>query len=133
MGGQLPTIRYYAHHLDEAKGRLQVLCANCNWRKTLQRARHPNSRGSVEVKKERDEIFEILGEYKCGQCGEVDADVLTMDHVDGGGTAERRSMGGYVKMLQHYRMNPEEARIKLRILCRNCNWSLHLSRAEPPR
>lgn len=128
MGGQLPTIRYYYHHLRDARKRLQVLCANCNWKKvTLKSYGKSTSKTSVWVRMAREDIIGLLGGPRCRECGMTDSTVLTIDHVNGGGAEERRRMGGYQAVLHFYLNHPGEAREKLQVLCRNCNWKRHLS------
>ena len=130
MGGQLPTIRYYFHNIEEAKERLRVLCANCNWKmNALERYGRGASRTAGWLRTTREELIEVLGGHRCLNCGVRDISVLTIDHIDGGGTKERRLMGGYLQMIQHYSTHTEAARQKLQVLCRNCNWKRHLVRS----
>ena len=57
------------------------------------------------------------GELKCAHCGIDDLDVLTLDHIHGGGT-------------QHRKLNPHSYRWAInndfpegfQVLCFNCNW-----------
>lgn len=41
----------------------------------------------------KNEVFEIYGN-KCSCCGETERLFLTIDHVNGGGNAHRRKVGG---------------------------------------
>ncbi len=130
MGGQLPTIRYYHTHLGEARRKLQVLCANCNWKKnSVDKRTTGTSRGATYQRKERGRLIELLGGPICASCGETDQSVLTIDHITGGGTADRKRRGGYWRLIHSYLSNPQEASKSLRILCRNCNWKSHRARA----
>jgi hypothetical protein len=60
----------------------------------------------------RRRLTDFLGGPMCVNCGESDEVVLTIDHVNGGGTAARKKHGGYLYMLHCYLTNPEEARGK---------------------
>lgn len=130
MGGQFPMIRYYYMHLDEARNRLQVLCANCNWRQNfLGRYGIRAGRTAVRTRRMRRELIDLLGGPRCGSCGDTDFAILTIDHINGGGTSDRRLRGGYEPMIHHYLTHPGEAIGVLRVLCRNCNWKSHRDRA----
>jgi len=121
MGGQFPTINYYFMNLNEAKRKLQVLCANCNWRKNFDRGGMRGCASVSKVKALRSRLIELLGGPTCVDCGESDERILTIDHILGGGTADRKSRGGYPHMLHYYLKHPQEAKKKLEIRCRNCN------------
>lgn len=126
MGGQFPTIRYYFMRPTEARQNLQVLCANCNWRRnTEERSEIGASRSAVGTRRMRHELIVLLGGPRCADCGESDERVLAIDHINGGGTADRKARGGYWSMLHHYSGCPEEAQRALQVLCRNCNWKRH--------
>lgn len=127
MGGQLPTIRFYYHNATEAKERLQVLCANCNWKKNVQERYGANqSKKALYERELRLRLINLLGGRKCVECGEPDVRLLTIDHVRGGGAEDRRRMKGYGSMIRHYLFHPDEAQAQLQVLCRNCNWRKHL-------
>lgn len=71
---------------------------------------------------------EVLGHYgsECACCGESDIRFLTLDHVDGGGTEHRRSIGGGGTAM--YR---EIRRLEFpdgyQVLCFNCNQGRHIN------
>lgn len=69
----------------------------------------------------RQRLIEIYG-GRCECCGEGRWEFLAVDHINGGGTKERREMGttAYYKMLS-------EAGARMpgyRLLCSNCNSAL---------
>ena len=70
------------------------------------------------VAKQRNKIIELLG-GKCVKCGFNDIRALTIDHVFGGGTDERKNIGGgyYSHVLKKIENNTNE----YQILCCNCN------------
>jgi len=70
----------------------------------------------------RLEALAVLGN-RCQGCGITDVRVLTIDHVNGGGRADRKAIGGpriYYKWVAEH-PEPYQA------LCHNCN---HLKRIE---
>jgi hypothetical protein len=73
----------------------------------------------------RDEAIEAFG-GRCACCGETDRAFLTIDHVEGGGTRERKLRNAFGRML--YR---ELKRLgyptSFRLLCMNCNFGRHLN------
>ena len=69
---------------------------------------------------------------QCKRCGFDDERVLHIDHIHGGGHAERQ-----VKSAQMIRdwivKNPEAAREKYQLLCANCNYLKALEEKEYKR
>jgi hypothetical protein len=67
----------------------------------------------------------ISSELKCVRCGITDVRVLQIDHINGGGSKERRNRRNRSGTL-HYnvilKLTEDEARAKYQILCANCNW-----------
>lgn len=66
----------------------------------------------------KEMVFQKLGS-KCAHCGITDKRVFQIDHIDGGGSKERRIPGNsgiafYVKVLK-------DETNKFQILCANCN------------
>jgi hypothetical protein len=64
----------------------------------------------------RDMVFDLLGD-QCARCGIADYRVLQIDHINGGGSIERRKIGSrgiYIKIL-------EDGGAGYQILCANCN------------
>lgn len=72
--------------------------------------------GSTEL---RIKLVELLG-GKCKHCGFSDIRALQIDHVDGGGIIESKTLGSY-KMYKQYLDKPE-SRSAIQVLCANCNW-----------
>ena len=71
----------------------------------------------------------MVGGPRCSGCAEQDIRVLTLDHIQGGGTADRKLHGGYDQMIRYYFAHTEEASRQLAVLCRNCNWKKHRAQA----
>lgn len=76
----------------------------------------------------KDAVFERYGGYRCACCGETEPLFLSVDHINGGGTTERRALGG--DMYTHLARGP--ARDDLRVLCHNCNRGRWLNGGECP-
>ena len=64
----------------------------------------------------RNEIFTILGD-RCVRCGFDDRRALQVDHVDGGGHANRNRERGQRQLLLAVKQNPK----RFQVLCANCN------------
>lgn len=72
-------------------------------------------------RKKRDEVIELLG-GKCVYCGIIDFRVLQVDHINGGGSAERKS-GAYRAGHSYHVINSiKNDEKKYQLLCANCNW-----------
>lgn len=73
-------------------------------------------------KKNRLEIIELLGGV-CKHCGFSDTRALQIDHVNGGGTKERKSFGHSASSLfRKVRESIEAGSFEYQLLCANCNW-----------
>ena len=130
MGGQFPMISHYYMHLEDARRNLRVLCANCNWRQNVIARSNKRRSDSVSLRRTMWRILiDRLGGPRCSICGEQDLRVLTLDHIQGGGTADRKLHGGYPEMIRYYFTHFDEASQNLSVLCRNCNWKKHRTHA----
>lgn len=67
------------------------------------------------------------GYMKCELCDEDDIDVLSFDHIMGGGRKHRETMK-QTKIIEWFRDNnyPDG----FRVLCRNCNWKENLKNSN---
>ena len=72
----------------------------------------------------KNAIYEILGR-KCIRCGFDDPRALQIDHVDGGGHQEKKSMT--TSYYKHVLEEILKGSKKYQVLCANCNW---IKRAE---
>lgn len=97
-------------------------------RKAASRARYaaetPEQR-KARKQAERDKLrAEVIAAYggKCSCCGTDYEPHLTLDHVNGGGTTERRSLqGGSCWRVARREGYPD----RFQLLCFNCNWAKH--------
>lgn len=82
------------------------------------------NRKYIESRKRK--VFEHYGGSKCGMCEIDDFDVLTVDHINCGGTKHRRSFKNYDGQAIYRWIIKNNFPKGFRILCRNCNWKEHL-------
>jgi hypothetical protein len=159
---------YYLRRPSDAKEKLQILCANCNFVKRAEkremfvthrikslrtqtvfksspylleynrkRRSSPEYRSAERIQnaarivKYRTDTVMLLG-GKCFRCGYSDIRALQLDHVSGGGKKEFRELGK-VQRYYYYSKHPEEARVRLQVLCANCNWIKKAENAEVSR
>lgn len=105
-----PEIEFHLHSKDRLVRRSWCISCSVN---SLREYRHTYKNAAVA----------LLGN-KCALCGETEREFLSIDHLDGGGVAERRRIGtnkiykliadGLVDLTGY------------RVLCRNCNDSLQM-------
>lgn len=58
---------------------------------------------------------------KCQSCGETDIKVLCIDHINGGGTKERRERGHRGGIQTYYWLRKMNYPDGYQVLCANCN------------
>lgn len=71
------------------------------------------------AKKIKQAVFNHYG-LKCACCGEDDLGFLTIDHVDGGGTKQRRADGTEGEKLYRW-LKKNKFPVGFQTLCFNCN------------
>jgi hypothetical protein len=101
---------------------LQTICKSCARSQRLLRIKEVRI---AERKRNARLRREILAAYggQCACCGEMEAGFLTVDHVNGNGSRERRTPG--LKGSLYGRIKRAGfPRDKYRLLCYNCNCSL---------
>ena len=64
----------------------------------------------------RFEAMELLG-GKCVRCGFSDWRALQFDHIDGGGTRDRKGKDNWVILKRI-----KSGKFRYQLLCANCNW-----------
>jgi hypothetical protein len=78
----------------------------------------------------KNQLLQILG-WRCrcaskdcwhidGPCKVTDIRALRFDSINGYVTQDAKEKGGAIAMLLYYTSHPEEAKLKLQILCANC-------------
>lgn len=87
------------------------------------------SRASANIKKTtrnlRQAVLDLLGR-RCAVCGFDDERALQIDHINGGGGREVKSMGTY----SMYKKILEEDGEGYQVLCANHNWIKRVERGE---
>lgn len=73
----------------------------------------------LRERNKRMAVLEYLG-LKCKSCGyNKDIRALVLDHIKSDGKEDRLRIGN--RIARYYANNLEEAKIKLQVLCANCN------------
>jgi hypothetical protein len=84
-----------------------------------------SDKGKASIKKQKTKLVkEIRDHYghACACCGEDQPEFLTLDHIDGGGTAHRRGLEGNKSALGVYRdLRKKGFPAGYQTLCWNCN------------
>lgn len=101
---------------EEKVLKTKYLCADCAivW----------NARQKDLFARIKEEVYPAYGGFVCACCGETMREALTIDHVDGGGSAHRRVIGrsygtgqGFLRYLRRNDFPPG-----FQILCMNCQF-----------
>ena len=81
-----------------------------------------NSRESAHRRRieAREEILSVLGPV-CSECGWDEVEILQIDHVDGGGFAQRKALGGHQAALMQIRNEVRAGSQDYQVLCPNCH------------
>ena len=96
------------------------------WRREYRRIDYKKNRTKILLQRKlirdnhRKEIFNLLGR-KCVKCEESDVRCLQIDHINGGGRKEAKSVNSqafYRNILTKIRNGSKD----YQILCANCNW-----------
>ncbi len=98
-------------------------CKNCeNEYGQLKHAANPTRWATYQRDKNRHLRMEVILSYgsECACCGEARYEFLTIDHVNGGGTQQRRELGNSSMAIARWlkKNNYPEG---YQILCFNCN------------
>ncbi len=74
--------------------------------------------GKVRRQRNKIEAFEAYGGCKCIGCGETELVVLSIDHINGGGSKHRKTLtANFYNWLKTNKFPPG-----YRVLCMNCQW-----------
>lgn len=94
------------------------LCRKC-WQRQYQKNNPQKWRdyGLKAQRKLRDAILDKF-EKKCKRCGFSDVRALQIDHVNGGGIRELKTLGRN----EYYHKVLEDSEGLYQLLCANCNW-----------
>ncbi len=86
-------------------------------------ARHPERAREMALTSRRKRKAEVIGHYGgvCACCGEDDLDVLSIDHVNGGGARHRRELKAKGEVFGYHWLKKNGFPLGFRVLCLNCN------------
>ena len=76
----------------------------------------------------REKLFSIYGSF-CVCCNEIDKRFLTLDHIQGDGSQERKSNRSSDSIYRSAIKNIDKQRYQ--ILCHNCNFAKHVYKICP--
>lgn len=109
----------------------QGRCYNCAGRKADRGILCRLCRGKLYERRKRQRLdekkaaFAAYGGEVCACCGERHFEFLTIDHINGGGAAHRRSLKAAGDLWGIYRwLKVHSYPTGFRVLCMNCNWSI---------
>lgn len=109
--------RYKQEHRDEE------LARTYKWREDNREAYLASQRRAANVRRTtlREQILDILGR-KCVRCGfDADSRALQIDHVNGGGSQQRKKLVFGTPYYRHILESVQANRGEYQILCANCN------------
>ena len=111
------------------RDKYQVLCMNCQFKKERRSKILSGNRYSIKSRKYRlyvkNETLSAYGGCKCVRCDTTDLDILTLDHINGNGSKERKILGADgsgAKFYQYLKKNGYPDRDKYQVLCINCQF-----------
>lgn len=89
-------------------------------------------RGRIRNNENRKRLIFLLGD-KCSSCAFSNWRALQIDHINGGGSHERRGYGHSASALRNRVLedlqHPQEKR-RYQLLCANCNWIKRIENKE---
>ena len=133
----LPTTSF--HKDNTKKGGFCIYCKDCknnrfkkfrkdNPEKMKERDKYDRARTRKYMENLRLCVLNKLSDTpQCEICGISDIRVLDIDHINGGGTKERKQLSSAGVWRKILKMDQYEAKQKYRILCKNCNWIAHIN------
>ena len=121
--------KYYIEHGERIRARVAAWRAENKDRvaeRARQRVREGTSRSPERNRRSRARLkAQVITAYggRCVCCGETETEFLSIDHVNGGGTRERKVVNGGGLS---WRLARDSGYSDCyRVLCLNCNWSAH--------
>lgn len=114
---------------------LQYACKVCYNERSKKWAKKHRSKIKTypsTLKNLRYKILKRLGAI-CNKCGFLDIRALQIDHIDGGGTKERKKYKNYYGYIQYLRsLSDIELKASYQCLCANCNQIKKIEKEEHP-
>lgn len=107
----------------------EILIQHARWRNDNRDKANKISRESKKKYEERckDLVFEHYGKV-CACCGESNKIFLSIDHINGGGTKQRKEMKEKITTWLVRNSFPNG----FQTLCFNCNWGKHINHGICP-
>lgn len=101
----------------------RTLCHNCNVKEARRKAGPGTSGSSCDLRRLKTDVFShySAGKIECAACAQDDLDVLTLDHVDGGGNEHRRSLRAPTTWALYRWVRKNGFPAGFRVLCFNHN------------
>jgi len=112
--------QYYAEHKEQFHLQQQRYYYN-NLEKSRERSREKDRKNKLEALK----YYSITIVPCCSRCGIIDTDVLTIDHINGGGNKHRRELGICSSHFNRW-LKKNDYPDGYQVLCFNCNVKKHL-------
>ena len=117
--------------LISRKNRGALICKHCENKQNLHRYSR-NKEKYLESYREayqdlKRKVFEWYGNG-CDICGETNAEVLSLDHIDGSGRKHRKEILGIDSGTAFYKWVGKNKPNNLRILCYNCNCRIDMQK-----
>lgn len=112
-------------------GKYQLLCWNCNHLKFLESSpRTCNQYVERYKEKARKEAFAKFGR-SCFCCGSNDERILSLDHVGGGGSQQRKTLKKTGASFYRWAIKNMDS-CEIRVACLNCNCGRHFHGGRCP-
>lgn len=113
--------QYWENFIDQRfpKG-YRVLCHNCNFKHGYRSKPVGDTKYSKHHQKIKSECITNYG-GKCACCGVDNLDVLSIDHLNGGGTAHARELKSQGKRFGYSWLKSQGYPGGYQVLCHNCN------------
>jgi hypothetical protein len=121
---QIKPISEFAKNRNTKTG-YYIYCRQCISNKSfIKNNKTPTGRirRKIGIKDMHSEIIRLMG-GSCARCGYSDVRALQIDHINGGGSKELRTLGQWKTYQKVYYMVLDgSAKREYQILCANCNW-----------
>lgn len=120
----LPFRKFYRAKPGNQPTSYCIECAKI--RKRSQHQKNPDrsrQRAAIATRRVREDVFNHYGN-RCACCGEDGAIFLAIDHIGGGGSRHRKSLGAMGSNFYKW-LRREKFPKGYQTLCSNCNWAKH--------
>jgi hypothetical protein len=130
------TVKPYTDEFFRSvRGNKVITCRKCDSNRQMEYCKKPGVRGQHLLNQRMSNLrlkiqvfthYSVVGKPECGCCGIVKVEFLTIDHIDGGGTKHRQSLGARASGSYFYRwLRDHGYPTGYRVLCFNCNCGIN--------